>query len=178
MAGEAAIINTGGSGGGGGGGIPGGWRTIVIAGGAVAALIAVMMQKSGGGSSSGPTELGTSANVALGQVAFEQRAAAGVLGGQLANLQSAFDTQAGQLSTQIANAAAYQKQVQRSVLGLYIHNMAQGQDLNDVNVRRRIWDSWIGWSKAYGLGDVAAFDPTQDIWGSIGVYPIADPTAP
>lgn len=91
---NAAMINTGG-GGGGLSSIPGGWRTAAIGGGIVLALIAVVLQRSGsaGAVPASGGGLSTSANVALGQVAYEQRTAANEsktrdaeMSGQLANL--------------------------------------------------------------------------------------------
>jgi hypothetical protein len=78
----AAVIQTGPGGSGGVASIPGGWRTVVIVGGALAALVAVVLQRSRGtgGASEGSNDvdgLSTSANIALGQVAYEQRAASG-----------------------------------------------------------------------------------------------------
>lgn len=72
---DAAVINTGG-GGGGGGGLLSNWRVLAIGGGAVLALVVFVVQrgKSGGdGTAAGEAgALGTSANIALGQIAYDQ----------------------------------------------------------------------------------------------------------
>lgn len=91
---DAAVINTGSPGG--VSAIPGGWRTVAIGGGIVLALIAVVLQRGSAGSTGAAAPAGglsTSANVALGQVAYEQRTAAdeaktrdAEMSGQLAKL--------------------------------------------------------------------------------------------
>lgn len=108
MSTPAAVIQAGG-GGGGVSSIPGGWRTVVIAGGALAALVAVLLQRSGGGGSSGDEGsndvdgLSTSANVALGQVAYEQRTASGEASRRDADLMDALNDAFSRLTGDVSN---------------------------------------------------------------------------
>ena len=105
---EAAVISTG-SGSGLAASIPGGTRTLVIGGAALAALAFVMLRGRGASAPAdadpGDGDLSASANIALGQVAYEQRQAAGEdsmrdaeLAGQLRGLESELSTQFGSLS--------------------------------------------------------------------------------
>lgn len=106
---NAATISTGG-GGGGIASIPGGWRTVVIAGGALAALLAVLLQRGRGSSEPAAdaadpdAQLGPNAQLAIGQIAYDQRVAFGeasmrdaAMSAQLAGLASLWETSGNDL---------------------------------------------------------------------------------
>lgn len=105
MAGEtAAVINAGGGGGGGlAASIPGGTRTLVIGGAAAAAMLLVLVTRGGKGADAGDSassgRLDASENIALGQVAYETRAAAGEASIRDAEIMAGISGLAGQLGT-------------------------------------------------------------------------------
>ena len=147
---DAAVINTGSGGGGAVGGIPGGWRTVVIAGGALAALVAVLLQKRGASGSDGAASAGglsTSANVALGQVAYNQLQAQGEartafadITGRLEDLQHSTDAGFGGLWTQgqATRAAIVQTGAMNEVIGRQIWGHQQGVSQDELLEQQRL----------------------------------------
>lgn len=167
-----------GSGAGGGiGGIP--TKYVVIGVGVLGLGAILLMQRSGGGGGgSGAVaspQLGPHATLALGSLESTERRQWGEMqellkdwfGAQDDLINGGFDAIGGQLG----GMSSYQHQMQQSLLGLYLPMLTQGQDTSDVAVRQSIWEWLTAKFDAYGLGPLAPFDPSQDIWGTPGVYP-------
>jgi len=133
---DAAVIQT--DGGGGGFSVPN-WRILAIGGGAVAALVVVLIQSrkpvSNGQAESSAGALGTSANVALGQIAFDQTRIAGEQGVAMAKLSDALT---GGISSILAN----QEKNQGALLGSLAGLSQEGLD-----TRNQLWKGILGLSE-------------------------------
>ena len=120
MAVDAATIQTDGGGESGASGLFKNWRVLAIGGGVVLALVVVLIQRgksSGSSSSDSGGELSTSANIALGQIAFDQTRLAGEESIRDAALLDA-------LKGGIGGILAGQQQSQEAILG-GIANLSQ-----------------------------------------------------
>lgn len=158
------------------GGIPTKW--LLIAGGG--ALVAFFLfQNKGGGENqadqgANAQYLGPNAALAIGDLQNQMLTQSGIIQDyaehRFDSLQSSLDTAAAGLGDQLTQNYDYSRGLQQSVLGLYQPVLTSGS--GSVQDRANWW-AWLqGKFKAYNLGDLPDFDPSQDYWGTSGAYPV------
>lgn len=129
MAVDAAVIQTDGDQ---GGGLLSNWRVLAIGGGIALAVVVVMVQRRAGASSDNGQAagtLGTSANIALGQIAFDQQRISGEQSERDAKL---LDAVSGGVASILSGAQANQGALLGQLNLLSQQGMAGQSELKDL----------------------------------------------